>query len=73
MYIILIGYLYVIVMFAAGTGDVIKGGLLFFFLGVLPSWLLFWLKRQGQLTRARKQAEEGPTPARPDDAADGGD
>ncbi|WP_255987772.1 hypothetical protein [Chitinolyticbacter albus] len=57
MYIILIGYLYVIVMFAAGTGDVIKGGLLFFFLGFLPAWLLFWLKRKGQIKRTEDRAE----------------
>ncbi|GAA5786582.1 hypothetical protein GCM10007860_23880 [Chitiniphilus shinanonensis] len=57
MYIVLIGYLYVIVMLAAGTGDVVKGGLLFLFLGFLPSWLWFWLKRQGQIKRAAKRAE----------------
>ncbi|MBE9609966.1 hypothetical protein [Chitinilyticum piscinae] len=60
MYILLIGYLYVILMFSAAliaSKGVIYGLLVFVLLGVLPSWLLFWVKRRGQIVRARKAAE----------------
>ncbi|UXY17125.1 hypothetical protein N8I74_08975 [Chitiniphilus purpureus] len=58
MYIVLIGYLYVIVMLAAGTGDPAKGIALVVMLGLLPTWLWFWLRRQGQIKRAQKRAEQ---------------
>ncbi|XZG71233.1 hypothetical protein ACTSKR_05005 [Chitinibacteraceae bacterium HSL-7] len=57
MYIVAIGYLYVIVMLAAGTGDPVKGGLLLFFLALLPTWLWLWLRRKGQIKRAERRAE----------------
>lgn len=58
MYILLIGYLYVILMIAVGTGSVALGGAFILFLGVLPTWLIFWLKRGGQIKKAEKRAEQ---------------
>ncbi|MDR3426257.1 hypothetical protein [Silvimonas sp.] len=58
MYILLIGYLYVILMIAVGTGSVALGGAFILFLGVLPTWLIFWLKRGGQIKKAEKCAEQ---------------
>ncbi|WP_200916846.1 hypothetical protein [Jeongeupia sp. HS-3] len=57
MYILLIGYLYVVVMFAAASGSIAKAIVWILLLGVLPSWLIVWLKRRGQIVRARKMAE----------------
>ncbi|WP_028455502.1 hypothetical protein [Chitinilyticum litopenaei] len=61
MYILLIGYLYVILMFSAalvpGKG-VVYALLVFGLLGFLPAWLLFWIKRRGQIVRQRKAAEQ---------------
>ncbi|WP_432721731.1 hypothetical protein R0381_002175 [Jeongeupia wiesaeckerbachi] len=58
MYILLIGYLYVVVMFAAASGSIAKAVVWIVLLGVLPTWLLVWLKRRGQIVRERKAAEE---------------
>ncbi|AOY01722.1 hypothetical protein [Jeongeupia sp. USM3] len=57
MYILLIGYLYVVVMFAAASGSVAKAIVWIGLLGVLPTWLLIWLKRRGQIVRERKAEE----------------
>ena len=59
MYILLIGYLYVIVMISAVTGaSNLPLGLFFFVvLGVLPTWLIFWLTRSKQRKKASLQAE----------------
>ncbi|KAF0813062.1 hypothetical protein IGB42_02458 [Andreprevotia sp. IGB-42] len=57
MYILLIGYLYVVVMYAAGTGDPAKAAVWIVLLGILPTWLLVWIKRRGQLARRRKLQE----------------
>lgn len=50
MYILLIGYLFVIVMFAAVVGASNWALGLFFFvvLAVLPTWFIFWLQRRIQ-------------------------
>ena len=58
MYIILIGYLYVIFMIAVASGSLVKGVAFLFFLGLLPAWLVFWLKRRGQIKRAAYLAEK---------------
>lgn len=58
MYIILIGYLYVIFMIAAASGSLVKGGAFLFFLGLLPTWLVVWLKRRGQVKRVAYLAEK---------------
>ncbi|GAB7129455.1 hypothetical protein [Amantichitinum ursilacus] len=62
MYIVLIGYLYVIFMIAVTMGSVLKGVIFFFFLGFLPAWLIFWLKRRGQLKRQEMAAEKQKGP-----------
>ncbi len=55
MYILLIGYLFVIVMFSAvvGAGNLALGLFFFILLAVMPTWLIFWLKRSMQ----KKQVE----------------
>ncbi|MBB5192947.1 Flp pilus assembly protein TadB [Silvimonas terrae] len=74
MYILLIGYLYVIGMLAVCSGSVALGGFFVVVLGVLPTWLILWLKRAGQIKRAERQAElaqsqPDPTPgAQPPEA-----
>lgn len=60
MYILLIAYLYVILMFSAALvvdKGVVYALLVFVLLGFLPAWLLFWIKRRGQIVRARKAEE----------------
>ncbi|SMC26164.1 hypothetical protein SAMN02745857_02391 [Andreprevotia lacus DSM 23236] len=64
MYILLIGYLYVIVMFAAGTGDPAKAAVWIVLLAVLPTWLFIWIKRRGQINRRAKQQERTEDAAR---------
>lgn len=56
MYILLIGYLFVIVMFAAVVGASNWALGLFFFvvLAVLPTWFIFWLQR-----RIQKKKQDG--------------
>jgi len=50
MYILLIGYLFVIVMFAAvvGASNWVLGLFFFVVLAVLPTWFIFWLQRRIQ-------------------------
>ncbi|GGP20513.1 hypothetical protein [Silvimonas iriomotensis] len=57
MYILLIGYLYVIGMMAIASGSLALGVFFIVVLGVLPTWLILWLKRAGQIKKAQKQAE----------------
>jgi Flp pilus assembly protein TadB len=73
MYILLIGYLYVIGMLAVASGSVPLGLFFVLVLGVLPTWLILWLKRAGQIKRAARQAEpaaEATGPAADEAAAD---
>lgn len=48
MYLILIGYLYVIVMYAAASGSVARGVSIVLFLGLLPSLLFLRLLKRRQ-------------------------
>ncbi|GGP26325.1 hypothetical protein [Silvimonas amylolytica] len=57
MYILLIGYLYVIGMMAIASGSLALGGFFIVVLGILPTWLILWLKRAGQIKSAERQAE----------------
>lgn len=56
MYILLIGYLFVIVMFCAvvGASNWPLGLFFFVMLAVLPTWFIFWLQRRIQ----RKKQEQ---------------
>lgn len=55
MVIFLIGYLYVIVMLAVGTGKLILGSIIFLFLGLLPMGLIISMWRHKQLQRQHKK------------------
>ena len=65
MYILLIGYLYVIVMVAATSANPVKGLLWVLLLGVLPVWLIVGLKRRGQRRRAERRREQADAAASP--------
>ena len=57
MYVIAIGWLYVVVMIAAVSDSLLKGIIRFVFLGALPVGLLLWVN----LMRYRaRQAERAP-------------
>jgi hypothetical protein len=58
MYILLIGYLYVIAMLAVASGSVALGLFFIVVLGILPTWLWLWLKRAGQIKKAARLAEQ---------------
>ncbi|GGY25637.1 hypothetical protein [Paludibacterium paludis] len=57
MYLILIGWLYVVLMIAAAQDSVAKGLSVAFFLGFLPSWLFLRLIRR-KLEQRRRVREE---------------
>lgn len=57
MYIILIGYLYVVMMFVAVSGSISKGLVIFFIFAFLPTMILLWLKRGKQIVKRRKQED----------------
>ncbi|WP_410497442.1 hypothetical protein [Chitinibacter sp. S2-10] len=57
MYIILIGYLFVIVMMSLGAGSITVGLFYFLFLAVLPTWGALALKRSIQRSKAAKATE----------------
>ncbi|MBM5572813.1 MULTISPECIES: hypothetical protein [Deefgea] len=63
MYILLIGYLFVIVMFAAvvGASNWVFGLFFFVVLAVLPTWFIFWLQRRIQ-QKKHKQVEHKEMP-----------
>ncbi|RXZ42090.1 hypothetical protein [Crenobacter cavernae] len=60
MYLILIGWLYVVLMFAVAQDSLVRSGFVLFFLGVLPTWLTVWLvHRRRRLNEAlAREAEE---------------
>jgi hypothetical protein len=58
MYIILIGYLYVVLMFSVVMGSIVKGLVVFFIFGFMPTLILIWLKRGKQIVKERKKEEE---------------
>lgn len=60
MYLVLIGWLYVVLMFAVAQESLIRSGFVLFFLGVLPTWLLMWLtvRRRRLKAQLAREAEE---------------
>ncbi len=61
VYVIAIGWLYVVVMIAAVSDSLLKGVIRFVFLGALPVGLLLWVKLMRYRAREaeRAQATEG--------------
>ena len=61
MYVIAIGWLYVVVMIAAVSDSLLKGVIRFVFLGALPFGLLLWVKliRYRAREAARVKATDG--------------
>ena len=57
MYVIAIGWLYVVVMIAAVSDSVLKGIIRFIFLGALPVGLLLWFKLLRYRAREAEQAQ----------------
>lgn len=55
--IVLMGWLYAVLMLAAGQRSVAAGAAVFFFLGVLPVWFVAWAARNR--LRKRRRAAEG--------------
>ena len=51
MYLILIGWLYVVLMLAVAQDSLVRTGIIVFFLGVLPTWLILWIVRRRHLRR----------------------
>lgn len=51
MYLILIGWLYVVLMLAVAQDSLVRSGIIVFFLGVLPTWLILWIVRRRHLRR----------------------
>jgi len=51
MYLILIGWLYVVLMLAVAQDCLVRTGIIVFFLGVLPTWLILWIVRRRHLRR----------------------
>lgn len=64
MYILWIGYLYVILMFGIGTGSVLQGTIIILFMGVLPTVLLGELMRRRRLRKHLDAAEKAEREAR---------
>lgn len=69
MYVIAIGWLYVVVMIAAVSDSVLKGVIRFVFLGALPVGLLLWVKLMRYRAREaeRAQATDGTNVTRAPD------
>ena len=57
MYVIAIGWLYVVVMIAAVSDSLLKGVIRFIFLGALPVGLLLWVKLMRYRSRQAERAE----------------
>lgn len=57
MYIVAIGWLYVVMMMAAVSDSLLKGVIRFVFLGALPVGLLLWVKLMRYRTREAERAE----------------
>jgi hypothetical protein len=71
VYVIAIGWLYVVVMIAAVSDSLLKGVIRFVFLGALPVGLLLWVKLMRYRAREaeRVQAAEAAIGADGSDAA----
>ena len=59
MYIVAIGWLYVVMMMAAVSDSLLKGVIRFVFLGALPVGLLLWVKLMRYRTREAERVEAG--------------
>ena len=59
MYVIAIGWLYVVVMIAAVSDTLLKGIIRFVFLGALPVGLLLWVKLMRYRARETERAQAG--------------
>ena len=57
MYVIAIGWLYVVVMIAAVSDSLLKGIIRFVFLGALPVGLLLWFKLMRYRARQAERAQ----------------
>ncbi len=60
-YIVLIGWLYVVLIYAAASDTVIDGVFKFLFFGVFLTAVLYWLTGSSE-RRKRRHALEQPTP-----------
>lgn len=58
MYLVLIGWLYVVLMFSVAQGSVVRGLVYFFFLGVVPLALVGWLRRVRRRERALREQDK---------------
>ena len=58
MYVIAIGWLYVVVMIAAVSDSLLKGIIRFVFLGALPVGLLLWFKLMRYRAREAERVQE---------------
>lgn len=61
MYIVAIGWLYVVMMMAAVSDSLLKGVVRFVFLGALPVGLLLWVKLVRYRAREAERAQTAET------------
>lgn len=69
IWIILLGWLYVVLMVAATSSSVIYGVLLFIFVGILPVWLALWfwgIPLRRRIRQQQEQAQTNPESDQPD-------
>ena len=59
VYVIAIGWLYVVMMMAAVSDSLLKGVIRFVFLGALPVGLLLWVKLMRYRAREAERAQAG--------------
>jgi hypothetical protein len=57
MYWIVIGWLYVALMFAAAQGSLVRSVVMALFVGILPVWFVLWVKIR-RLRTKRMLAQE---------------
>lgn len=58
MYLILIGWLYVVLMLAVAQDSIVRALVILFFLGFLPTFLLAQLARRRQRRREEERDEQ---------------
>ncbi|UTH73460.1 hypothetical protein [Chromobacterium sp. IIBBL 290-4] len=57
--IVLMAWLYVVVLYAAGQASVAAGAAIFIFLGVAPTWFVAWVVRNKLRRRRETEKEAG--------------
>ncbi|WP_051258835.1 hypothetical protein [Chitinibacter tainanensis] len=72
MYIVLIGYLFVVIMMSLGAGSITVGLFYFIFLAVLPTWGILALRRSVQRGKAARAADIAAREAARQAAHEGG-